>query len=124
LTEGILLAGTVTGPKNMLETITSGSAAASKTASILTKDSIAIEPTIASVIEERCSGCGICIALCPYDAITLGTVEEGKRRADVNPTLCKACGTCTAACPSGAIPQAGFTDEQLFPQIIALLQEV
>lgn len=123
LTDGILLAGAATGPKNMVEAITSGSAAASKAASILSKDSIAVEPLVASVDEELCSGCGICVALCPFEAIDL-QIEGEKRRAEVNATLCKACGTCAAACPSGAMQQAGFRDLQILAQVVALFQEV
>jgi NADPH-dependent glutamate synthase beta subunit-like oxidoreductase/Pyruvate/2-oxoacid:ferredoxin oxidoreductase delta subunit len=51
---------------------------------------------------DQCSGCGICVGLCPYDAI--GWDESGEKRvASIDTLKCKRCGVCVAACPSGAI---------------------
>lgn len=122
LTDGVFLAGTVTGPKNITESLISGSAAASKATALVSSDVIEVEPIVAVVDEELCSGCGICVSLCPYDAITLEDQEGGKRVSNINSTLCKGCGTCGAACPSGAIQQNHFKDIQLFPQLIALFE--
>lgn len=120
LTDGIFLAGTVSGPKNIVESMVSGSAAAAKAAGLMSKDVIEVEPIVAVVDEDRCSGCGICVSLCPFEAIRLEEREGGKRVSVINSTLCKGCGTCGAACPSGAIQQNHFRDSQLFPQLIAL----
>ena len=120
LTDGIFLGGTVVGPKSIVESMISGSAAAAKAAGLVSKDIIKVEPIVSVVDEELCSGCGICVSLCAYEAITLEEKEEGKRISNINSTLCKGCGTCAAACPSGAIQQNHFKDKQLFPQLIAL----
>jgi len=54
------------------------------------------------VNKDLCSGCGICVGLCPYDAI--GWDEAGETRvAAIDKLKCKRCGVCVAACPSGAI---------------------
>ena len=53
------------------------------------------------VNEELCSGCGVCIAVCPYQASKLET-NEGKLRSVVDETRCKRCGVCITVCPSGA----------------------
>ncbi len=50
-----------------------------------------------SVVEERCKGCGRCVALCPRSAVVL---EGGKARVD--PERCVGCGACLA-CPEGAM---------------------
>ena len=46
----------------------------------------------------RCTGCGVCVPLCPTGAITLA---EGKARVDE--TACTGCGACVEVCPTGAM---------------------
>ena len=119
--DGIYFAGSVTSPKNIVESVTAGSASAAKAASLFGKEEIRIEPIIAQVTEEICSGCAICIAMCPYGAISRKD-KNGKKLAEVDKALCKACGACVAACPSGAMQQAGFKDIQVMAQIAALTE--
>ena len=119
-TKGIFLAGTVTGPKNIIESIGMGCGAAAKAMALLSKGKIRIEPLIARVNEDICSGCGICASVCPYDAISIKVID-GDRRAHVEEALCMGCGTCNAACPSGAIQHLGFKDNQIRAQVEALL---
>ena len=47
---------------------------------------------------EDCSGCGICVAVCPVKAITLEK-ENGFLRPKIN-DLCVNCGKCIAMCPN------------------------
>lgn len=47
---------------------------------------------------DRCTGCGLCLANCPSDALVL----EGGRARVVVPS-CMACGHCAALCPAAAI---------------------
>ena len=117
-TEGIFLAGSSVGPKNVIESIIHGTAAASRAATILSKDILYREPIIATVDEKLCSGCRICMGVCPYNAISTKEVN-GRSVADVNPALCAGCGTCAAACPSGAMQQQHFKDDQILAQIRA-----
>jgi len=116
--EGIYLAGSVTGPKSVIESIIHGSAAAARAATVLSKDHVFAEPIIAKVDEDLCSGCLVCVGMCPYNAISTKETD-GRRIAFVNPVLCMGCGTCAAACPSGAMQQQGFKDKQVFAQIRA-----
>ena len=73
-------------------------------------------PPPVSVDEDMCSGCGICVSLCPYEAIEVGR-ESGNGTAQINTALCLGCGVCAAACPSGAISVKLFEDSQLFAQM-------
>ena len=119
--DGIFLAGSVTSPKNIVESVMAGGASAAKTASLFANKEVRIEPIIAEATEEICSGCAICIAMCPYGAIT--RKEKGEKMvAKVDKALCKACGTCVAACPSGAMQQSGFKDIQVMAQVAALTE--
>ncbi|MEM3397692.1 MAG: CoB--CoM heterodisulfide reductase iron-sulfur subunit A family protein [Nitrososphaerota archaeon] len=119
-TDGVYLAGTVTGPKNIVEAIDSGSAAASKALTLLVKEEAIVEPLIAVVDDERCSACSICVGICPYNAIRIKTYED-RRIAEVDPAVCKGCGACVASCPTGAMQQFGFKDAQLKSQVLAAL---
>ena len=54
------------------------------------------------VNEDLCSGCGICAAVCRYDAPRLE--QRGDSRvAVIDELICKRCGLCASACPSDAI---------------------
>jgi heterodisulfide reductase subunit A len=118
MTEGIFIAGCVTGPKDIPATVAQGAAAAARVLGHIQRREIALEPIRASVIEERCSGCRICNDLCPFNAITY--LEE-RAVTEINPALCQGCGTCVAACPAGAIAGTGFSNEQILAQIDGLL---
>lgn len=69
-----------------------------------------------SINQDICSGCGICIHLCPYSAIELQPQNENKV-AHLVTTLCRGCGVCSVACPSAAITLNLFEDEQIFAKI-------
>ena len=51
-----------------------------------------------TIDESRCTGCGVCLGLCPQEAIVL---EAG--RAETRQELCIGCGVCISACPERAI---------------------
>ena len=54
------------------------------------------------VDEDICSGCAVCIGLCPYGAISL---KKGKDHPviEIDDLKCKRCGVCVTACPCNAI---------------------
>jgi heterodisulfide reductase subunit A2 len=117
-TEGVFLAGVAQGPKDVPDTVAHAGAAASMALALLSKGEVTISPTTAFVVTRYCVGCGKCVAICPYTAISLG--EDGK--STVNAALCKGCGTCAAACPSKAIQPLHFTDDQMVAQIMGVLE--
>ena len=116
-TEGVFLCGMAHGPKSIEESIAQANAAVSRALTILTKDVLEAEGTVAFVNKRRCSGCGTCILVCPYNAIEL---DKKENVAKVNTALCKGCGACTATCRSSAIDLNGFTNEELISVINSL----
>ena len=48
---------------------------------------------------EKCSACGLCVKLCPSDAI----IMEDKKLKMKEPVECMMCADCVAFCPEGAI---------------------
>ncbi len=111
---GIFIAGCCQAPKDIQDTVSQASAAASRAATILSQDELEIDPLIAMVDEDACTGCGICVEVCPYEARTL---NERKRIAEVNDALCAGCGNCIAACPSNASIHKNFTKKQLLNMV-------
>jgi heterodisulfide reductase subunit A len=115
---GLFLAGSVQGPMDIGESTAAAAAAAAKASAIISQGQIELDPFVAKVAEERCSGCRICLSVCPFEAISR---DESKGVATVNEALCMGCGTCVAACPCSAIHQFGFGDTLVKSEILALL---
>lgn len=125
-TEGIFLAGTAQGPKDITDSAAMGSAAAAKVAIPLAKGKVELEPTIAFIDLSKCDGCAMCVEPCTFKAITIEEYKENdavKKRAVVNEALCKGCGACAATCPPKAIYVKHFTLEQISAMINAALVE-
>ncbi len=114
MTDGVFVAGTCQGPKDIPASVAQGAAAAARVMGMITKGTVMIEPIVASINEQMCSGCRICNNLCPYNAIEYDE-EKGVSRVIVS--MCKGCGTCVAACPAGAITGSHFTNEQILSEI-------
>ena len=54
------------------------------------------------VSKDVCRGCGRCMAVCPYQAVTFKENDVGGWHAVVDEALCKGCGNCISVCPSNA----------------------
>lgn len=128
-TAGVFLCGTCQGPKDIPDTVAQASAAAVKVCGLFSRDEMETSPMISSVDPAKCSGCGICVGICPYKAISLTEgpgMFQGKRVqrtvASVNGGLCQGCGACTVACRTGCIDLLGFTNNQILQEVDALCQ--
>ena len=119
--DGVLIAGACQGPKTSAESVASGLAAVTQSASVLKKGYTELDPLVAIVDADACTACGACLTACPYDAISMG--EEGDRHlAVISPTGCKCCGGCVPICPENAIDLLGYTDAQVSAMIKSLVE--
>jgi heterodisulfide reductase subunit A len=117
---GIFLAGACQGLKDIPYSVAQGSAAAAQVASVLSKGSWTVEPLVAKVNEELCSGCKVCESACGYHAIKVEKVGD-KSTAKVVEGLCRGCGICSSACPMDAITMPNYSDNQIVTQIQAVM---
>ncbi len=75
----------------------------------------------ATVTDPKCTGCNICYAECPFDAIRMVDRNDSsgyQKLAIINPVQCTGCGICAGACPTDAIDmKGGYNAEQTFGAI-------
>jgi heterodisulfide reductase subunit A len=119
-TEGVFLCGLAHSPKFFEECVSQASAAVSRASTILSKKTLEAEGMVSSIDAEICTGCGTCVVICPFNAIS----KDDDGIAKVTEVLCKGCGTCAASCPEKAVTIKQFTDEQLIAQVVAAIREV
>ena len=108
-TDGIFMCGTAHSPKFIDESISQAHAAASRAATVLSREEMRAGGSVCSVDAAKCVGCGVCEEVCPFHAIA---VDPEERVSKVNEALCKGCGVCASSCRSGALDVGGVSDEQ------------
>jgi heterodisulfide reductase subunit A len=116
-TDGVYMAGAAHYPKDVEESSSQALAAASRAATVLSKDTVEAGGKTAYINPARCNACGACVTVCPYNAIA---IDEEKEVAVINEILCKGCGACVATCKGSAPNLKGFKDEQILSVINAL----
>lgn len=133
-TAGVYLAGACQAPKDIPETVATASGAAAKVVTLLSKQELVREPVVAVVnrlappMFSTCMGCFMCQTACPYQAIEREEIKDRRTGkvlrtvARVNPGLCQGCGTCVSFCRSKSIDLQGFTHEEMYSEVMALLQ--
>ncbi|MFB6163072.1 MAG: 4Fe-4S dicluster domain-containing protein, partial [Halococcoides sp.] len=118
--DGIFVAGPAAGPIGERDGLTTSVAAVGEVLSrAVPGRELEIEPRRATIDQDRCTGCRICIETCPYDAIDR---DDDRGVAVLGDRLCRGCGACVAACPTGAIDQRAFRTDQLRAEIQGVLQ--
>jgi heterodisulfide reductase subunit A len=133
-TGGIFLAGACQNPKDIPDSVSMASGAAVKVAALFSSDELTREPLVAVVnrtnppLFSTCVGCFLCQSVCPYQAIEKEEVvaKDGtiiKTMAKINEGLCQGCGTCVALCRSKSIDLHGYTNQQIYAEVVALLNE-
>jgi len=118
--EGIFLCGCCQFPQDISDSISQGSAVASKVSALLSRDKITTSPITSEVDQFFCRACGSCVEICEFHAVEIVEKERGVFAAEVNEALCKGCGTCVPVCPTGAIDLKHFKSDQIEAQLEAL----
>jgi heterodisulfide reductase subunit A len=119
-TGGIFFAGCAEAPKDIKDSVTQASAAAARSGILMAKGKVTVEAITPISYAEKCKACGLCVKVCPYNAITL---NKDLKRIEVIEAACGGCGTCAAECPFDALTQNHFTDEQIMAQIDAVTEQ-
>jgi len=116
--DGIFICGSARWPVSSDQAMTQGEAAAMKAVSYLRQSEIAastlsrvpgLKSGHARVDPDFCTGCGNCVAACPFDACHLEKLGD-RYISTVNMMRCKACGSCVPVCPNGSmqIPEHNY----------------
>ncbi len=114
--DGIYIAGCAHGPKSIQDAINQSTAAAGRIlSSLIPGEKIVPEVRTSEISESLCTGCKTCLSVCCYSAITF---DEVKKISVVNEVICRGCGNCVAACPSNAINLKGFTNKQIYNEVM------
>ena len=113
------MAGAGQGPKDIPESVAQGSGAAAKAIALLSQEKLSHSPETAYIDETVCGGCGVCVGMCPYTALSL----NGAGVAECNEVLCEGCGTCVSSCPTGAAQMKNQTDFQIREMIEVALAD-
>lgn len=69
---------------------------------------------------DLCRGCGRCMRVCPYHAVSFMTNDINGWYASVDEALCKGCGNCISVCPSGAA-ESPYRNQAVLEQTLAEL---
>ncbi|MCP4230955.1 MAG: CoB--CoM heterodisulfide reductase iron-sulfur subunit A family protein [bacterium] len=116
VTAGVFFAGAAQAPKDIPESVAQASGAAAKAMTILSQDRLFHSPRTASANPELCTGCEMCVQVCPYEALkTIDGIVE------VNEVLCEGCGTCMATCIRSAIKVRNLSLNHVYEMIGASL---
>ena len=123
---GAFVCGACQAPKDIPEAVAQASAAASKVAVTFAASELTREPEIAHIDEQTCAACFACVRTCPYHAVEKAEIRARngtliKHTARVNPGLCMGCGTCVAVCPSKSADIEGFSEEEIYSMVEALV---
>jgi heterodisulfide reductase subunit A len=119
-TGGVFLAGCAEAPKDIKDSVTQASAAAARAGILMAKGKVTVEAITPRVLDEKCKACGLCVKVCPYNAVVL---NKDLKRVEVVEASCAGCGTCGAECPFGALYMRHFTDDQIMAQVDALTEQ-
>ncbi|RLI78708.1 CoB--CoM heterodisulfide reductase iron-sulfur subunit A family protein [Archaeoglobales archaeon] len=115
-TDGVYLCGTCHGPRDVAESVAQALGAASRASIPMAKGYVVAEAITASIDQDKCVKCGMCVDKCPYGAIRMN------EKVEVIEALCKGCGTCIATCPTGALDQKHFRNSQIIAQIKSVME--
>jgi len=115
---GVFVCGLANAPACLDEEVVQAQAVAQRAASLLAKERLESGRIVSEVNARKCTGCGLCVTTCPYNARKL---DEERKVAIIEEVLCQGCGVCVAICPNGAAKLRGLKEKQMFSMIEAAL---
>jgi heterodisulfide reductase subunit A len=118
LVTGVFACGCALSPKDVRDTVSDALGAAAKASLFLKGEYIVTSPEKAFVIADLCDGSGLCVPVCPVNAIKM---EKGK--AEINPFICIGCGACIPVCPMEAIDFKNSTNRQIIANLRGILMD-
>ncbi len=117
-TDAFFVCGTAHSPKLITESISQAMAAAARAVTFLSQDEIALSVVTATVDQEKCAACLVCVRSCPYNVPKIN--EDGA--SEIDPALCRGCGVCASECPAKIIQLDWYEDDQVMSKVEALLE--
>ena len=118
LREGIFAAGVATGCKDIHDSVIDARAAASHVVNFIGEGKLRLDP-FKPVHVGECDGCGLCVEVCPRDAISV----EGNK-PEVELVSCNGCGACVSVCSLGGLQLPNYTKTALLEEAKGLLEDV
>jgi heterodisulfide reductase subunit A len=121
-TGGVFFAGCAESPKDVKDSVTQASAAVARAQVLLQSGEINIEAITSVCNTDLCTFCGVCVKVCPFNAIRGGD-PKAKTAAEVIEAMCKGCGTCAAECNFDALMMKHFEDAQINAMVDSILED-
>ncbi|UCF97293.1 MAG: CoB--CoM heterodisulfide reductase iron-sulfur subunit A family protein [Spirochaetaceae bacterium] len=118
IARGKFFCGICHSPNLLENVICQGKAAAARASVLLWGREGFFSDTQVYVNERLCSGCGVCVSACPFEA---RVVDPVRKKAVVKEDLCKGCGTCAVCCPNGASQQYDFERKAIIREMDRIL---
>ncbi|MHA1293659.1 MAG: hydrogenase iron-sulfur subunit [Promethearchaeota archaeon] len=115
---GIFLAGTIQGPKDIPSSIAQAESAAAKAIALISKGKVLLEPHMVYYNPEKCDLCRLCENICMFNAL-----EIKENKLNIIQANCSGCGACAAMCHNEALYIPGFKKQQISAQIKVVLKE-
>jgi heterodisulfide reductase subunit A len=118
---GIFVAGAAIAPSDVPTTVTRAAHAASQLTSLLDKESIKKRFPTATILDDKCTKCELCVSACPFGAIEVKVAANPGTTIEVNPVSCMGCGQCASSCPVAAINIHYYQEDQIMDQVKGVL---
>ncbi len=116
--DAFFVCGTAHSPKLISESISQAMAAAARAVTFLAQDNITLSVVTATVDQEKCAACLVCVRSCPYGVPRIN--QDGV--SEIDPALCRGCGVCASECPAKVIQLNWYEDDQVMSKVEALLE--
>jgi ferredoxin len=94
-----------------------GEAAAVLAAAVMPRGPRKSKGYTVSVDKTLCRGCGRCVDVCPYQAVSLRPNIGNGWHALVDEAFCKGCGNCISVCPSNAA-DSPYRDQVFYERML------